>query len=410
MDGFFACPECGSAIKVAGLAPGRQVRCGFCHRLLEVPYLPRVPMGRRTTRRFWQGKWVRWAWTAVAVVAIFATLVSAIRFLGRQYRSFQDDAIGQLLEKSRSLEADGQLGQALVERDAAIDLIRQAGASTHYTIEPEQQHRAELARREAQATLDRLAQEHRQAYPLGDWLNLLARSKKDPDVSGLQSRIEDTFRISVQHQGARELDAARQAFEAGRVVASLRTCDRIAAFFPYLTTDSRAELRAATEELVNRLVATRGVALETSMGTSVMGSYESYRARLLPVLVQALEAKGFLPYSDTSPWKAAWQHALYRLRLEVSERREGNYLSSENRLTRIESRLTLTTGDRLVWETMPTARTTVPLPGLPAYQTVRAELKRDRSAELERLLYENARGQIEGKFSQSLGHMPACCP
>ena len=126
------------------------------------------------------------------------------------------------------------------------------------------------------------------------------------------------------------------------------------------------------------------------MRESVLGSYETYRARLVPVLIKALEARGFLPYRDASPWKSAWQRALYRLRLEVNERREGNYLSSPNRLTRIESRLTLTTGERVVWQTMPTARTTVPLPGLPAYQTVRAELKRDRSEELERLLYENA--------------------
>ena len=192
--------------------------------------------------------------------------------------------------------------------------------------------------------------------------------------------------------------------------AALQTCDRIATLLPHLTSECRAEVRPATEELVNRLIGTHGVAMETTMRESVMGSYETYRARLLPVLIKALEAQGFLPYRETSPWKSAWQRALYRLHLEITERREGNYLSSPNRLTRIESRLTLTTGQRVVWETTPTARTKVPLPGMPAYQTLRAELKLDRSEELERLLYENARGQIEGKFNQALSHMPACCP
>ena len=42
MEGSFACPECGTFVEVHGLAPGRQVRCGFCNRLLEVPYLPRA--------------------------------------------------------------------------------------------------------------------------------------------------------------------------------------------------------------------------------------------------------------------------------------------------------------------------------------------------------------------------------
>ena len=42
MDGSFACPECGSTVEVEGLTPGRQVRCEFCQRLLEVPYLPSI--------------------------------------------------------------------------------------------------------------------------------------------------------------------------------------------------------------------------------------------------------------------------------------------------------------------------------------------------------------------------------
>ena len=58
MDGSFACPECGSDVEVRGLAPGRQVRCGFCHRLLEVPYLPRAAGPSWKRRRFARPKWV----------------------------------------------------------------------------------------------------------------------------------------------------------------------------------------------------------------------------------------------------------------------------------------------------------------------------------------------------------------
>jgi hypothetical protein len=410
MDRSFACPECGSAVEIEGLAPGRQVRCGFCHRLLEVPYLPRVPAAPLKRRRFGPGKWARRAWWVVAAVVVLAAMLSGIRFVGRQYRSVQEGAIGRLLASSQAYEAEGRLDQALVDLDAAIDLIRRSGESTHYALEQEQQRRAELARREVQAALDRLLREDRDPYPLGDWLNLIARCKKDPDVSTLRPRIQEEFRRSLRRHSTIELDAARRDFESGRVVASLRCCDRIAVLLPHLSTESSTEVRAATEELVNQLVTTHGVALETPKGDFVMGSYESYRAHLLPVLIKALESKGFLPYRETSPWKSAWQRALYHLRLEVSERREGNYLSSENRLTRIDSHLTLTAGARVVWETMPAARTIVPLPGLPAYHSSRVALSRARSEELERLLYENARGQIEGKFSQALGNMPPCCP
>ena len=73
MDGAFACPECGSSVEVGGLAPGRQVRCGFCDRLLEVPFLPRAADAPWRRRRFGRPKWLNWAWAALAIVSIAGT-------------------------------------------------------------------------------------------------------------------------------------------------------------------------------------------------------------------------------------------------------------------------------------------------------------------------------------------------
>ena len=70
MDGSFACPECGSSVEVGGLAPGRQVRCGFCDRLLEVPFLPRAADAPWKRRRFGRPKWLNWAWAALAIASI----------------------------------------------------------------------------------------------------------------------------------------------------------------------------------------------------------------------------------------------------------------------------------------------------------------------------------------------------
>jgi hypothetical protein len=128
------------------------------------------------------------------------------------------------------------------------------------------------------------------------------------------------------------------------------------------------------------------------------------------MLIKALEAKGYLPFRESSPWKSAWDKARYLMRLEVSERREGSYLSTENRLTRIEARLTLTTSGRLVWQTIPTARSSDTLRNLPVYVSSRLAANPARSEECERLLYDNARGQIDEKFGYALGNMPECCP
>jgi hypothetical protein len=207
-----------------------------------------------------------------------------------------------------------------------------------------------------------------------------------------------------------ELDAARRDAGSGRVVDAVRACDRIAGLLRYLPSPDASGLRAPAAALVERLVEARGVTLEAARGDFVLGSFESYRSHLMPVLIKALESRGFLPYREESPWKSAWGKAAYHMRLEVSERYEGNYFSTENRLTRINAHLILSSPGKEVWRTTPTARTTVPLPGLPAYHASRLAVRRDRTDELERLLYEDARGQIDAKFAQALTFMPPCCP
>jgi hypothetical protein len=409
MDGSFACPECGSEVEVEGLAPGRQVRCGFCDRLLEVPYLPRAPVATWKRRRFERAAWVRWAWMAVAVVAVTGVAIGGFRFFRRQYRSAREGSIKKLLDSSRDNEQAGRLDLALIDLDAALDLARRSGPSVHLPIEQAEKRRTDLARREAQSSLDSLVRHGPQSFPLGEWLNLLARARKDPDLRALAPAFEEEFRGVVQRQATFELGSARRSFDSGQVVASLQACDRIARLLPHLPPGIGAEVRSETEALVERLVATHGVALETQRGDFVLGSFETYRATLTPLLVKALEAKGYLPYRESSPWRSAWQKAMYHMRLEVSERREGNYLSTENRLTRIEARLTLSTSRKLVWQTIPTARTIVPLPNLPVYLSSRLAAQPERSQECERLLYENARGQIDEKFGYALSNMPACC-
>ncbi len=129
------------------------------------------------------------------------------------------------------------------------------------------------------------------------------------------------------------------------------------------------------------------------------------------MLADALEAKGYLPFRESSPWKSAWQKAFYRMRLEVNERLRGqlSVLPEPPDPDRGSPHADARAG-KDVWQTIPTARTIVPMPGLPAYLANRVAVSPERSDEFERLLYENARGQIDGKFRQALSHMPPCCP
>jgi len=407
MDGSFACPECGSEVAVRGLAPGRQVRCGFCHRLLEVPYLPRAADAPWKRRRFVRPRWVTGAWAALALIATVVVVAGSWRLLKRQYDSYQERSVTQLLESSRRHEAGGRLGQALIDLDAALELASRAGPGFRRRLRQEQKKRPDLARRDAGDILNRFSRQVPPAFSVGEWLNLRARAAKDPDLAPLVDAIEAQFQTALQRQVDFDLNAARRTFESGEVVASMTYCDQIPGLIRHLAPEIQPAVLGEAERLVTQLVSTHGVNVEVPHGHFLFGS-KSYVSDMLPVLAKTLEAKAYLPKRESSPWHALWSHALYQMRLDVSELQEGNYLSSQNRLARIQAELTLTAHGEVIWRTKPTARSKVPLPNLPAYLASRGASSQDRSEEFEHLLYNSARDQINETFRVNLGNMPVC--
>lgn len=410
MDGAFACPECGSAIEVEGLAPGRQVRCGFCDRLLEVPYLPRVPSAGMKRQRFGRSPGRRWAWAGLTVLAVLLVGIGGYRAVRRYFRSAREGSIHRLVASSRANEQAGRLDQALVELDAALDLARQSGSQDSSVLAEQRPRRAALAVKEALTQLDRLRNHGPTAFPLGEWLTLVARCTKDPDLAPVAGKIGKEFGQSVTRQARYELETALKDDRAGRAAAAMRGCDRVAHILPHVPEGSEKELRQEAGALATRLIQSHGVAIEMPGGDLVLGTPETYRTHLVPVLVKGLEAKGFLPYQKSSPWRSAWDHARYRLRLEINEQYADTYMMSQNRLTRIEVRLNLTTAGQSVWQTAPRAVTQVPLPNLPVYLSNKLAATTERTDECERIFYENARSQIDEKISFSLTNMPVCCP
>jgi hypothetical protein len=315
-----------------------------------------------------------------------------------------------MFEAARVHEAAGRLNQALIELDAALEIAQQGDAAGQALHEEQRKHRQDLARRDAQDVLDRLVRRDGASFSVGDWLNLIARSRHDPDLKPLEAKILEQFREVVAKQADAELALARRSFESGQVVASLEACDRIAKLIAHLEADRAQTVRRDTEGLVTRLLQTHGVVVEPPRGQFVRGSEKSYTSSIMPVVVKALEANGYLPQRAGSPWTALWKHALYHLRMDVSERLEGGYLASENRVTQIQVHLALLARGVEKWQSIPTARTTVPLPNLPLYLASRLAANPARSEEMEHLLYNDARNQIDTKVSQTIRNIRPCCP
>jgi hypothetical protein len=405
MDGSFACPECGGSVQIRGVAPGRQVRCGFCNRLLEVPYLPRATDAPWKRRRFKRPRWFTWAWATLAIASVAILAAGTVQFAKRQYQTSQERSINQLIESSRSHEAEGRLEEALIDLDAALDLAEKAGSSYSGKLTEWRESRKGLARRDAKTTLTRLRQAPPGSFPVGNWLNLISRAKRDPDLSPISASVKEQFQTALGREVGSDLAAARALLESGKVVASFSHCDAIADLITHMPHDKQQTIRSQTEEIVSRLVSTHGVTIEPPQGHFIFGT-KPYLNNLTPVLVKAVQTRGYLPRPESSPWRDEWKHALYQLSLEVSEQFEGNYLSSANRLTRINATVRLLARGESIWHTTPTARSTVPLPKLPAYLSTRLAISRERSEEFERLLYENARGQIQERLALNLSSMP----
>jgi hypothetical protein len=408
MSGSFACPECGGIVELEGLAPGRQVRCVFCHQLLEVPYLPRVPLGKR--RGPARPKWTVWAWSAIGLALAAIVTWGSLRFWWKHQQSRQAASIHRLIASSEAQERAGHLNEALIDLDAALELVQQVPGSRPTAWVGQRKRRQDLARRDAQETLDSLMHHAPSALPLGDWLNLIARSERDPDLEPLRPPIVQGFRAMAGRQVDAELTAAQRSVHDGRVVVALQACERIAPLLEHLDPDSRRTRRRATEELVTGLLASHGVVVEPAHGSFVFGSESSYTASLVPLVVKALETQDYLPYRADSPWAESWKHAAgYRMQIQVSEQQEGNYPSTQSRVTLIRIELLLTAQGAPKWRSSPGARSRAPLPNLPAYLSGNLAAQSERSQELERLLYKDALGQVGEKVSLALTNLPACC-
>ncbi|MDR3617800.1 MAG: hypothetical protein P4L85_00475 [Paludisphaera borealis] len=405
MDGEFACPECGQIVKVRRFGSGRQVRCKFCKRLLEVPFLPRASNGWKRTSSA-QPRWVVWAWVGVGFVAVALVSTAAMQLILSQERAARAHTINKLIAASEAHEQAGRFDMALLDLDTALEYLPSAVPAHANDRKTLRDRRRSLALRDVQSMILQLAE--RDASALGDWLNVQARVGADHDLGTLGNEVRAKFLAALHRWIDVEEAAARSAVVSQRPVDAVAHCTTAAGVAIHLPPDDKQAVLRRLSAIVVPLIERRGVVIDKPSGEFLLGTEAGYDKSMRPVMIKALGDKGYLPAAPTTPWRDDWARAPYRLTLSIHERQEGNYMATQNRLTRIEARISFSQQGREIWKSTPNARTTVPLPSLPNFISTRLALSDARLPEVEKMLYENAQAMIGDKFKAALAAIPDC--
>lgn len=424
MSPTFACPECGTEIRVEGLTPGRTVRCQWCTSWVEVPFLPRVPVKRtrgsrlRKTNRVkgWWKRNPRWARLSISTLTVLVILALGNRYVRDRRESADCAALGRLIESSDRAEKAGDLGMALVDVEAALALIsRMPPDLSRSEFDGLKQRRAELSLREVQNKLAALnrdasatpASADAAGRAVGYALGLNARLARDPALAGLGPLVDATLERLRERWAVADGVEARKAFLDNQPTRTLELSERQYRTAEELPSAARERLRREATETARDVISRYGAVVNRVRGKYTLGSDDSYNGQLGPVIREALRKRGYLPMPVKAEWADLWASlAPFRVAFEINERQDDHYLASPNRLSVIEGRLGVTRQGTPVWSDRPNARTTVPLPGLSAYAGSRIAAGERRSPDFERLLYENARANLRDRLALSLRNFP----
>lgn len=413
MDGSFACPECGTELTLKGLSPGRQVRCGWCETWVEVPFLPRAgtkPRFRRTQAE--KRRRAILAWGLLGVAGLLLAAVTTARLVRSQGRARVEKALAESIDSAKAFEGSGQLDEARAELEKALKTLEALGPGQATRIEALRHQRDQLARRSAQARFAATA-----ALPpdraIAECLALRKVVRADPTLSGLESAIDERLERSRRLWAESDAAEAKRALEGGHPASAIDLCERLVKTADDLGDhDLRSRLQGQADDLVLSIVQRIGVVIEPARGQFSLGTSLTYDAKLRPPLVALLQRRGFLLPKPKSPWNGLWEsHAPTRVTIDVSERWEGSYLESMNRLSILDLRMVLSRRGTTLWKVGPLiTRTQVPLPRMNAYQASRVGMGGERSDSFERLLYDNAWTLLLERFSTTIQNPPKFSP
>lgn len=407
--GSFACPECGAELALKGTTAGRQIRCGWCETWVEIPFLPRAVASRA---RFARGRsrrpaWVVWAWGGVAVLAVLVATFGANRWVRVRSRVRAEQRLAGLMAEAEAAEREGRFDEAVAAIQGAVRETGRAGSPVKDRRPELQQRRDELVRRAAEVEIE-AAGRAEPAAAVAVYKGLLARIWRDAALEGLEGplrkRLERTRRLWAEA----DLAVARQAAQAGRCHEALDVCERLFGTAEELGPPAHDSFQAEADAIVTGLVALRGVVFSPPAGDFTLGSPQSYGATLERLMGPVLRQHGYLPPRPASRWKALWETRVpYRVAAQVVERQTGSYLNSGNRPSNLALDVSLDNGETSVWRSGPLRAQTQPsIPTLNAFTSSRLVIDSRRRVEAERLLYDDARAQLEERLNGSLRKLP----
>ncbi|WP_406697501.1 hypothetical protein V5E97_01455 [Singulisphaera sp. Ch08] len=401
--GSFACPECGNELTLKGTSAGRQLRCNWCETWVEVPFLPRAVV-RRT--RFSRGRprWVAWTWWGLAALTLLLVVFGTRGILRTRNR--------QRIERNLTARiADATAEERAGRFEAAVKSIHAALAEAA-RLEPQQRpaRMAELeelrdrfVRRAAVAQIESAAK----ATPgeaIATYKALLARTWREGTLEGLEGTLREKLERTRRQWAEADLAAAKQAVVAGLPDEAIDLCERSIKTAEELAPAVQNPLQNQANAIVAALIDQRGVIYDQPQGQFTLGTPQSYRTALQPVLGPVLRQHGYLTDRPSSSWHSLWTtRAPYHFSFDVVERQHGDYLNTKSQLSILSLRMMLSRNGSSIWQAGPLQAQTQPsIPSLSAFTASRFATDERRRAEFERVLYDDAQATLMAKVQFSL--------
>jgi hypothetical protein len=355
-----------------------------------------------------RSRWSVLGWGAFAGCLAALVLGGVSRLLAHRDRAGRLQIIARLTESAARHRDAGAYGLALIDLDSAIVLVDSIGpADPRSDLTALRRTRQATARQDAEKILADLNRREDAPSAIGAWLSLRARISHDPDLSALSEKTEAAFQAQMTRALETDFRIVSAAFESRDFEKSLEGCIRIDRLLKHLPPDVRESWRNRLESMASAVVKLAGVVVTESTGELLEGSHhQSYSPKLLETATRALRDKGYVPPPSDISWRSLWSQAPFRLGLEITERREGNYHATQNRLTRIEAHLTLSSSTSILWTSTSVARSRVPIPHVPPSISKRLAIGRARIDQFEDLLYADAESLIDAHLAATLRGLP----
>lgn len=401
--GTFACPECGNELALKGNSAGRQIRCGWCETWVEIPFLPRAVVRRARFSRGRRPRWVVWAWGGIAILTVLTVMFGANRVIRDRSRHRIEQRLAGLMARAEAAESEGRFGEAV----AAIQEAVRAGSQLRDGQSERLQARDRLVRRAAEAEIESAARAE-PAVAVAVYKGLLSRAWRDGALEGLEETLRDRLERTRRQWAETDLAAAKQAVAAGQANEALTICERLMGTTESLDSPAQEPLQAETNAIVADLIEQRGVVFKPPTGEFTLGSPASYQATLERLFEPVLRQHGYVPRRAGSRWSELWDtRGPYHVSAQVVERQLGSYLNSGNRLSSLSFDVGLNRGEATVWRSGPLlARTQPSIPSLSAFTSSRLMMDKNRRIEAERLLYDDARSQLDERLNANLRKLP----